>query len=1507
MKKVLIGIGVLLVLLVAAALVGPSFYDWNRHKGEIAAKVREATGRDLIIDGDISLSILWTPTLSVTKVRFANIAGGSAPDMASLEALDVRLAFAPFDWLDGKFQVERIDLEQPTIVLERLADGRANWQFERPAAGAESSAGTGGGTSDVRLDDIRIANGTLIYRDAKSGSEQKIESLNAELGATSLRGPFRAGGNLSFQGVPVMFKLNAGALGGDAPAQIDAEIGLAKTDTTFKFSGTVASAPELTVKGRLDLGTHNLALTLDSLAPGTSGGLPIAVDKPFQIAGDVGYSGGGGEIQNLTVALDDTTATGSVKFTPGTPAKAEAKLGLNRLDLDKLLASMAAPDAGNAAPAEPDRAADFSLPQDIDASLAIAVAAISYRGGVINDARMVAELADGKVKLNEFSALLPGGSSFSAAGTLAAAEGAPQFVGTLEAKSDNLRNLLEWLHLQLPQVPPDRLRTLALTSKLTATPANVQVADLNLKLDSSTIKGGADIALPGKGRDNLAFGAGLHVDQLNLDAYMPPTPKQEGEAAQGKKKGGLPLEGLAPLARINANLALGADKLILNEQTLQGVKLNGTLQDGTLTLRELSVQQFAGGKGALSGTVTDLAGQPRFDTKFDISAKDAGKAFQLAGLPKTTPGKLGALKLNGTLAGGAKDVAYDVAFSIAGIGASGTAKGKATGLDAGIPRVDTTFDLKAKDAGPLATLAGMTAADAGKLGALGAVSLTGTATSGASDLTYDVAVNLGGVGGAGKFTGKVTGLPDAPKVDMRLDFKAQKPAPLLALAGMAGPQAGKLGQVGVAGTVDGDADNMRLDLGLQGFGGNAKVAGTVSAPGLAGKQAQPAPPIRFDLAISADHPEFRDLLAALVPGYQPQANKLGPLALSAKASGSTASAAVSDLSLKAGQNSLAGNMKVDQTGVRPFVTAALRGGLVDLTPFSPPGKKGGGSSASGGGKWSREPLDLSILEAFDADVDFAADRFISGEAQIDNLQAKLAVRDGTLTITQLTGNTYGGAVNLTGTLASRGVPTFKGHVVADNVNIDEVSSSRLVKGPVSFDADLASSGYSMAELMDALQGAGKVDGTVTVLGKVEQMVGTAALSILGQQLTKMTGVQQVQNMTDYINASYQAFVGRPNALNGNFNINRGVLNTQDMSFANEQAKALITGDADLGAWTIGMLVNVFSMQFPDQPCLMVDLAGILDSPTPKPRGGGGCGSNSGGAGAGTGTTPFGGVNPNDLFNTLIPGLQGPTGTSEGTGPMVPGDIVPDLSGGQAKQSQPGAPDLNAPLAPGATEEQAPGQPLVGEQAAPDAAQQPDAQPQPGQGGAEPAAPAGEEAAPGEQQPGQEQQAPAEAAPAAPAAQPAQEEQQPATEQGKKKKKKKTGSAEAPATQAAPAEQPAEEPAVVVPIQPAPEEQPAVQEEAPAEQPAPGATAPQEEQPVTEQAPIAEPAPAEEPAPVEEPAIVPQIQTAPEEQPAPAEEPAPGAAEPAPGEQAPGTDEGGQTGTETIIPELQPQQ
>ena len=138
MKKVLFGIVALIVLLIAAALIGPSFVDWNKYKPEIVAKVREATGRELAIGGNISLSVLPSPTLSVEDVSLANIPGATEPRMASLKALDVRVAFGPL--LSGTIKVESVALIDPMISLEVLKDGRRNWEITPARAPAAPAA-----------------------------------------------------------------------------------------------------------------------------------------------------------------------------------------------------------------------------------------------------------------------------------------------------------------------------------------------------------------------------------------------------------------------------------------------------------------------------------------------------------------------------------------------------------------------------------------------------------------------------------------------------------------------------------------------------------------------------------------------------------------------------------------------------------------------------------------------------------------------------------------------------------------------------------------------------------------------------------------------------------------------------------------------------------------------------------------------------------------------------------------------------------------------------------------------------------------------------------------------------------------------------------------------------------------------------------------------------------------------------------------------------------------------
>ena len=141
---------------------------------------------------------------------------------------------------------------------------------------------------------------------------------------------------------------------------------------------------------------------------------------------------------------------------------------------------------------------------------------------MVDQVRLVATLLpEGLLGVQQFSAQLPGGSAISLAGDVAPADGQPSFAGVLEASSDNLRGLLGWLGVDVAAVPNDRLRNLAFASRVTATPTEVQLGEIDMRLDDSKIAGGIVIALPGETRAQPAFGIGLALDQINVDAYMP--------------------------------------------------------------------------------------------------------------------------------------------------------------------------------------------------------------------------------------------------------------------------------------------------------------------------------------------------------------------------------------------------------------------------------------------------------------------------------------------------------------------------------------------------------------------------------------------------------------------------------------------------------------------------------------------------------------------------------------------------------------------------------------------------------------------------------------------------------------------------------------------------------------------------------------------------------------------------------------------------------------------------
>ncbi|MBO1017195.1 AsmA family protein [Achromobacter sp. SD115] len=146
--KIAIGIVGGAALLVAVLVVVIATFDWNRAKPFINERASAAIGRPFAINGDLSVEwgrepdeggwrawVPW-PHIVANDISVGNAPWAKAPQFATLKRGELSLALLPL--LGQRVVIRRIQLTEPAADLERLADGRANWEFTLPETGEPS-------------------------------------------------------------------------------------------------------------------------------------------------------------------------------------------------------------------------------------------------------------------------------------------------------------------------------------------------------------------------------------------------------------------------------------------------------------------------------------------------------------------------------------------------------------------------------------------------------------------------------------------------------------------------------------------------------------------------------------------------------------------------------------------------------------------------------------------------------------------------------------------------------------------------------------------------------------------------------------------------------------------------------------------------------------------------------------------------------------------------------------------------------------------------------------------------------------------------------------------------------------------------------------------------------------------------------------------------------------------------------------------------------------------------
>jgi|GEM_PF-223092 len=176
-KKALKGLGIFMFLIVLAAVAIPYFFQ-DRIMEEVKKVINENVRAEIDF-GDVGISMLRSfpdITLCLEDLKVDGIEEFKGVRLADIKSFETRLDIMSI--INGELmKIERISLDEPTLYVKVLKNGKANYDITIPTEELDTMA-VEPTKFALSLDEYRITNGNIIYDDAVSDVWVEIINLN---------------------------------------------------------------------------------------------------------------------------------------------------------------------------------------------------------------------------------------------------------------------------------------------------------------------------------------------------------------------------------------------------------------------------------------------------------------------------------------------------------------------------------------------------------------------------------------------------------------------------------------------------------------------------------------------------------------------------------------------------------------------------------------------------------------------------------------------------------------------------------------------------------------------------------------------------------------------------------------------------------------------------------------------------------------------------------------------------------------------------------------------------------------------------------------------------------------------------------------------------------------------------------------------------------------------------------------------------------------------------------
>lgn len=442
-------VGFVLLVIVGASIAVPLFFNPNDFKPQIVQLVKEKTGRELTLQGNITLSVFPWLGVKTGALALSNAPGFGKQPFVSAAGAEVRVRLLPL--LHKEVQLDTVSLRGLVLNLGKDKSGKTNWADLISRNEKTEAKNPLANLAALAIGGVDISNAAVVWDDKTSGAHYALDKINLRTGALADNTPFDVALEFTLESKQPALSARFSAKGKGkleiAQQHYQLQGVLLKTVVRGK---NAADKSALNLSARLNLEWPQQTLTLTDVklsglgvtaggsfkgsrifdAPSFSGNVkvtelsPRAVMPLFGITPpatadpaaltkaaletQVDASARQLRLSNLRLRLDDTTATGSLSISNLSNPQPVLALVLDTLDLDRYLPPTQGSKKSAATPASIAAGAASALPVELlrklnlDATLRIA--ALKVKNLRVAEALVVLVAHSGDIKLRPLGA-----------------------------------------------------------------------------------------------------------------------------------------------------------------------------------------------------------------------------------------------------------------------------------------------------------------------------------------------------------------------------------------------------------------------------------------------------------------------------------------------------------------------------------------------------------------------------------------------------------------------------------------------------------------------------------------------------------------------------------------------------------------------------------------------------------------------------------------------------------------------------------------------------------------------------------------------------------------------------------------------------------------------------------------------------------------------------------------------------------------------------------------------